>query len=283
MEKFLSPLKAKWATLNSLQQRVVTASILAPLFLLFVITGGIVFGFVTALAAVLGYREWIPLVQTDRPKILDYSAYGFLALSVLTASVTNFTLGFIILILGFGAVAVIAHLYIDKGDRRAPPWLCGGMLYLGIPALCLVWLRNRGAFIAYEHDWALVLTLFASVWATDIAAYFAGRKFGGPKMAPSISPNKTLSGLAGGVAGSAVAAAAMAWAFNFDYWSMYFFYGVILAMVAQVGDLFESFVKRRAGVKDSGTLIPGHGGLLDRIDGVLTAAPVFALMVAPFM
>jgi phosphatidate cytidylyltransferase len=283
LEQFALKLKTKWSTLSPLRQRVMTASVLAPLFLLFLVAGGIIFGFIVALAAVLSYREWRRLVQTDSPKILDYTAYGFLALAVLVGSVTNFTLGAIILALGFGAVAVIAHVFIDKGDRRAPPWLCGGVLYIGIPSLCLVWLRGRGAFIAYEHDWALVLTLFVSVWATDIAAYFVGRTFGGPKLAPSISPNKTSSGLGGGVAGSAVAMAAMAWMFNFDYWTMYFFYGLILAMVAQAGDLFESFIKRRAGVKDSGALIPGHGGLLDRIDGVLTAAPVFALMVAPFM
>ncbi len=123
------------------------------------------------------------------------------------------------------------------------------------------------------------------VWATDIAAFFAGRGMGGPRLAPAISPNKTVAGLIGGVIAAAVAGAVVAvildarWAAD----ALPFLLaglGAILAVLAQAGDLFESWLKRRAGVKDSGTLLPGHGGVLDRLDGLVPVAVVVALIVA---
>jgi phosphatidate cytidylyltransferase len=140
-----------------------------------------------------------------------------------------------------------------------------------VPVVCLQ---------AMQPEWQKVITLLVAVWATDSFAYFAGRKFGGAKLAPKISPNKTWSGLAGGVVGSALTTGLLAWIFDFEAAGAYVIIGAALAVVAQMGDLFESFMKRRADVKDSGTIIPGHGGLLDRIDGVLTAAPCFVLMVS---
>jgi phosphatidate cytidylyltransferase len=117
-----------------------------------------------------------------------------------------------------------------------------------------------------------VLVLLLIVWATDIAAYLAGRLIGGPKLAPAISPGKTWSGAAGGLAGAlvvAVVASPGAWGLAM---------AAVLSVVSQMGDLMESGIKRHYGVKDSGKLIPGHGGLLDRLDGVLTAAPVAAVL-----
>ncbi len=144
----------------------------------------------------------------------------------------------------------------------------GGALYIGLPAAVFVWLRDRT-----PEGLETVLTLFAAIWAADIFAYFAGKIIGGPKVAAGLSPNKTWSGivagvLAGGAAGyglgaSFAAAPSLHW--------LWFGIGSALAFTGLMGDLFESFLKRRFGVKDASKLIPGHGGVLDRIDGLMAA------------
>jgi phosphatidate cytidylyltransferase len=157
---------------------------------------------------------------------------------------------------GFGIIAGGALLYGLLSRRLTLGW---GLLYIGIPAFALIVL-----------SWAwfeLVFWLMLVTWATDIFAYFAGRSIGGPKLAPKISPNKTWAGLIGGMAGAAVVAAAAAWLFGIG--EPFFYLGAPMGLLAQLGDLYESRVKRRLGVKDSGTLIPGHGGVLDRLDGLL--------------
>lgn len=147
-------------------------------------------------------------------------------------------------------------------------WALGGAIYVGVGALTLLVLRSDGI------DEALFPILL--VIATDVGAYFAGRTFGGPKIAPRISPSKTWAGLGGGMLSAAVTAMVPALLFA-DYLSYaltelllpLFAFGAISAVFAQAGDFFESWMKRRAGVKDSGGLLPGHGGLFDRIDGLL--------------
>jgi phosphatidate cytidylyltransferase len=141
-----------------------------------------------------------------------------------------------------------------------------GVPYVGLTGIALIWLRADAA------GFGRVLVLLLIVWATDIAAYLAGRLIGGPKLAPAISPGKTWSGAAGGLAGAlvvGVVASPGAWGLAM---------AAVLSVVSQMGDLMESGIKRHYGVKDSGKLIPGHGGLLDRLDGVLTAAPVAAVL-----
>lgn len=166
-------------------------------------------------------------------------------------------------------------------ESDGPGWRVAGMFYAAVPCASLIWLR--------EHDFAsdlqggahTALYLFFVVWATDIGAYFAGRQIGGPKLAPAISPGKTWAGLGGGiVAAMLIGGAAHSFTpFPQSLW-LCMVMGAVLAVVAQAGDLFESWLKRRAGVKDSGTLIPGHGGLLDRIDGLTFSAPIFAWALA---
>lgn len=158
-------------------------------------------------------------------------------------------------------------------------WKVGGFFYCLLPALALLWVRERAAYEGIGRGADLLIWVFVVTWATDIGAYFAGRAIGGPKLAPTISPNKTIAGLVGGMA----SAAALGWAWA-DFTNMpelLHWVGAPLAAAAQAGDLFESWMKRRAGVKDSGTLLPGHGGFLDRLDGlapvaVLTAAAMLA-------
>jgi phosphatidate cytidylyltransferase len=151
-------------------------------------------------------------------------------------------------------------------------WLIGGIAYVGIAGMSATVMRE-------DQDGGLrfLLTLLLAVVCTDIGAYFAGRAIGGPKIAPSISPSKTWAGLMGGmVASAAVLAVPLPWTYH-DYdpaqWRrialLPALIGALIAIVAQAGDFFESWMKRRAGVKDSGSLIPGHGGLFDRADGLI--------------
>jgi phosphatidate cytidylyltransferase len=168
---------------------------------------------------------------------------------------------------GFAAIGAAAVLVGLFSRRIRMGW---GTLYIGIPAFALVVL-----------NWAwseLVLWLLIVTWATDIFAYFAGRGIGGPKLAPRISPNKTWAGLIGGMAGAAVAGWVAGTLLDVD--PTFYFLGAPLGLLAQLGDLYESAVKRRAGVKDSGGILPGHGGVLDRLDGLLPVVlAVFAVLM----
>ncbi len=151
-------------------------------------------------------------------------------------------------------------------------WLAFGVLYIAISCLCLAWLRA-----VPDQGRGLAIVLFAAVWTTDIGAYLVGRSAGGPKLAPRISPNKTWSGAIGGLIGASIAAYLAAMWTGLGYAGLVALtIGAVLSVFSQIGDLGESWWKRRFQVKDSGHLIPGHGGILDRIDGVLLASPVAA-------
>ncbi len=169
-------------------------------------------------------------------------------------------------------------------------WMIGGFFYIGTACFILNFLRIGIPYMAAAFDFhprqsALCVAIsmpILIVIATDVGAYFIGRTIGGPKIAPKISPSKTWSGLAGGMIGAAIVAGFSAW-----YVSAGIVFGVIasvtgafLAIVAQTGDFFESWMKRRAGLKDSGRLIPGHGGLLDRMDGLLAVLIVSGVLLA---
>lgn len=158
-------------------------------------------------------------------------------------------------------------------DDFAQPRFGGGQIYVGLPILALLWLRDQPGNGLVLTFWALSL-----VWATDIGAFFSGRSIGGPKIAPAISPSKTWAGLIGGMTCATILAAC------FHFWLglalPLVWITPLLAVAAQGGDFLESWMKRRAGVKDSGTLLPGHGEVLDRLDGVVTAVPLAALFVA---
>lgn len=171
-----------------------------------------------------------------------------------------------------------------RGFARTWPvrlaWLIFALAYVGLAAGALWQVRNHGDAPLF---WTLLLLLI--VWSTDIGAYFTGRLIGGPKIAPRVSPSKTWSGLGGGIA-AAVLATALMMAFRFkglagvvDNWWFILLLGVPLPVIAQAGDFFESALKRAAGVKDSGALIPGHGGLFDRVDGLLPVAIIYPCWV----
>lgn len=145
-------------------------------------------------------------------------------------------------------------------------WSVGGFFYCLLPALALLWIRDRSG----DQGLSLLLWVFIVTWSTDIGAYFAGRRVGKRKLAPTISPGKTVEGLWGGMAAAALFGAA--WVLSTDLnWALLPL-APLVAVAAQAGDLFESKMKRMAGIKDSGSWLPGHGGLLDRLDGLVPVA-----------
>jgi phosphatidate cytidylyltransferase len=151
-----------------------------------------------------------------------------------------------------------------------PLWYAGGFLYALIPALALLWIRERDA-----HGLELLMWVFIVTWSTDIGAYFTGRSLGKRKLAPSISPGKTVEGLYGGIAAATLLGGA--WAVATHLGLALLALAPVCAVAAQAGDLFESGMKRRAGIKDSGFWLPGHGGILDRLDGLVPVAVLTAL------
>lgn len=183
--------------------------------------------------------------------------------------------GFVMLVAGgvlYEWRALVRHL--NPSPLRETFWTLGGILYLA-PATAMLMLMREG-----ERGFADVLTLIALVAAIDIGAYFTGRALGGPKIAPAISPSKTWAGLLGGILGAtAVLILSARLSAATPSWWQVLGLGVLAAVVAQSGDFFESWMKRRAGVKDSGKLIPGHGGLFDRVDGLI-AVSFFAALLA---
>ena len=178
-------------------------------------------------------------------------------------------------------VAAAATLMYYEWSRMVKGWGLGwnvaGFFYALIPALALLWVRERAGLPFGAKGFELVLWVFIVTWSADIGAFFTGRAFGGPKLAPSISPNKTISGLVGGVIAASLLGGIWVEATQLSWpWLVL---APLFAMAAAAGDLFESWLKRKAGVKDAGALIPGHGGVLDRLDGLVPVAVLTAIAV----
>lgn len=254
---------------GGLRTRVLSSLVMMPAMLAAIWTGGTVFAvLIVAMAAVLAW-EWHGLLAPRARGLAAAAIAGVGAGVAATAFDDRFAVALVAVAVAVGAAAAV------QGRRGVDLALIGfGPLYVGVPAVALLALRG-------EFGLAATLWLFASVWATDIGAYAFGRTIGGPKLMPRVSPNKTWAGLLGGMlcaAGVGLAGvrvpemAAMPW-------PQLMALGAALAVVAQIGDLFESAIKRRQGAKDSSNLIPGHGGLLDRVDGVLAAVPVAVVVL----
>lgn len=170
------------------------------------------------------------------------------------------------------AVGALLNLILSPVGRTARLWHAASMLYIGVPALCLVTIRQTAASGVAE-----LFAIFFAVWLTDTGALFTGNLLKGPKLWPALSPNKTWAGFIGGTVFGMVAAAIVFLIARANPWHGALL-GLCAALIGHAGDLFESFVKRRVGRKNSGSLIPGHGGVLDRIDSMLFVAPVAALV-----
>lgn len=245
--------------------RILSALVMAPLALLAAWVGGYVFAGLVAVAGGLMVWEWQRM--TSPLRAFDELGRAVAVAMVVAPPMMIYRPELAVMVV---AVAVLYALFVGRSR-----WLTAGALYVGIPILSLVWLRDRGGL-------ATLIWLFAVVWGTDIGAYAAGRLIGGAKIAPTISPSKTWAGLFGGMTTAAIAAAVGGVLVHQPHWLVLAIFGAGLAVIAQIGDFFESWVKRRAGVKDSSHLIPGHGGVLDRVDGLIAVAPLVALAVVVF-
>jgi phosphatidate cytidylyltransferase len=226
--------------------------------------GGFAFWLLTTIAGLIMVHEWGGLhgATASQRRLAQY------ALMVPLSILSPWAAGPSFLVLGLIAGAAFFVAIVTRNGM-----LGAGAAYVGLPVLALVLLREApgGLVLAF---WTMAL-----VWATDIGAYFAGRAIGGPKLASAISPNKTWAGFVGGALAAGVFGLVMT---RFGLPMALAMATPLLAMLSQGGDLYESWLKRRAGVKDSGTLLPGHGGVLDRLDGLVPVAPVAALLVMVF-
>ena len=254
----------------ALRQRIASSIVLAAVVVSASVVGGWPFVLLILAAVAVMAVEWAKLAtaaQCWRPLAATLAVAPAVAVIGLAAGYSGAAP--VALVLGSVAAALAAW------QRRwcEPLRAAGGVLYIGVPALALVWLRGSSAAGLQHLLWLLIV-----IAATDTCAYLVGRTLGGPRLAPRISPGKTWSGLLGGVAGAGLLGAVASHALGAGV-MFAAAVGAGLAVVGQLGDLFESALKRRAGVKDSGRLIPGHGGLLDRIDGLVFAAPAFAAFV----
>jgi len=241
--------------MSNLQLRVLSAVVLAAAALGLTFAGGFPFRLLCALIAGAVFYEWTRMARADGAARVATLFSDLLMAVFVIAIALGLPAGQQLLLLAVLTVACAAASAIGGAGR----WEAPGLAYAGLSGFCLALLRDgdRSGLVA-------ILFLFAVVWATDIFAYFVGRAVGGPKLAPSISPGKTRSGALGGAALAAAAGAGNLVGLGFV--------ALFLSVVSQAGDLFESWVKRRHGCKDSGTIIPGHGGVMDRVDGLVAAA-----------
>ncbi|WP_452027708.1 phosphatidate cytidylyltransferase [Azospirillum palustre] len=259
---------AKPSRAGDLKVRVLSALVMAPVVLGAVWAGGWVFHALIAFGSVIAVSEWTSIVPSAR----RLPARLMATIGILVALMVQIVAG---PAAGLGAAAAFAVLTAIVGGGSDRGLLGFGVLYVAVGMAGLMWLRDLP-----DSGLSLFLFVLFAIWATDIGAYAAGRSIGGPKLAPRISPKKTWAGLIGGMAASALFGWLVALAFGAARPDIALAVGAATAVVGQAGDLFESAVKRRYNVKDSGQLIPGHGGILDRIDGLLAAAPVLALFHA---
>ena len=249
-----------------LKTRALSALVMAPPALLAAWLGGPAFAALVAVAAALMCWEWSRMALGGFGVAGQVAAVGCFLAVLLTLIHPPAA---VLLVAATTVVAVLLAGSVGSGRF----WAGLGGIYIGLPSVALVWLRQepgQGGLVVW---WLLLL-----VWATDIGAYAFGRVIGGPLLLPVVSPKKTWAGLLGGMVCAALVGVAMARLFGLADPVALAGLSAVGAVVAQIGDLFESWVKRRWGVKDSSGIIPGHGGVLDRVDGLLAAALAVAIL-----
>ena len=247
--------------------RLWSSAILAPAAVLMAWLGGWVFAGFVALVAVMMFREWVRISDPAAPARAWLPVGLIVAAGVLLGTTEMWFLAAVPLLIAALGAAVQRRL-------RGLQWRAAfGALYVGVPCLILVWVRE-----APDQGFLALLSLFAVVWSADVGAYLIGRWIGGPKLAPKASPNKTWAGFLAGVAlGAAAGAAGFAALGHSPFIGAVL--GLAVALAAMGGDLLESVLKRRFGVKDAGRMIPGHGGVLDRVDALMGAVLMFAVLI----
>ncbi|MGV1787524.1 MULTISPECIES: phosphatidate cytidylyltransferase [Agrobacterium] len=246
---------------RELRLRIISAIVMAAVILAATWYGGILFRIVAGLLAILIYYEWATITRMSETNSTG-NAWGWFAVAVIAGN-TIFGEPSLDLPLLSGFTLTAALFPVLRGRNW---WLVGGIVYAGLSGISLAAIRGDEltGFVA-------ILFIFAVVWSTDVLAYFVGRAIGGPKLAPSISPGKTWSGAIGGAVAALIGGGAVSLAYHGRISLLLLGLALILSVFSQIGDLFESFVKRRFQVKDSSHLIPGHGGFMDRVDGLVFA------------
>ena len=262
---------------SSLRSRVISAVILAPIVLLAVYFGGVAFFLMIAIAVLLMAYEWCRLTCSEAwgwdmllMAITGLCAISLVQFPVLVADRPVGPLAAAFAIIGIGMIAAFIRGVWMRQDLL---WRLSGVPYVTVGAVALVWLRQFEPAGLMLVLWVLVI-----VWSMDIGAYFFGRAIGGPRLAPRVSPNKTWAGMIGGMLCAWLCGGALGFAANFGAAGQLILMSGLIGGWSQLGDLAESAVKRYFGVKDMSNLIPGHGGILDRVDGLLFGAPAILLL-----
>lgn len=260
------PLRAVGSRGGELALRVCSALVLVPIAIGTAYLGGWPFAVFWGLAAMGVLWEWISLVARSDHRTVLMTGGASLALAVALVATGHLLAAVIVLAISTLGVAALA-------PAKWRTWIAAGVPYAGALGVAPVVLRSDS-----EDGFLAVIFLFAIVWTTDVVAYFSGRAIGGPKLMAQVSPKKTWSGAIGGTLAAVIVAFVLAKMMALSGLFAIAMLAVVLSICAQGGDLFESFLKRRFGAKDSGHLIPGHGGLMDRLDGFITASVVAALV-----
>jgi phosphatidate cytidylyltransferase len=258
-----APAAAAEQNTRNLLMRVLAALVLAPAAIAIAYVGRWLWVAVVTVAAIGLYTEWLTIVGEAGQRRVVVTGIVALAVSGLCLGLGRLDASLVILIVGFAAVTWLA-----PGQRN---WVAAGFGYAAAAELASVLVR-----LDPVAGFAALMLVLLVVWATDIGAYFVGRGIGGPKLWPRVSPKKTWAGAIGGFAASLAVAGGFA-AFDLGRTGPLLLLGSVMSVAAQLGDLFESAVKRRFGVKDSSQIIPGHGGLLDRLDGFVAAVVLAAI------
>jgi phosphatidate cytidylyltransferase len=259
-----TPVAAAGQGSRNLLMRVVAALVLAPLALAIAYAGGWLWAALVTLASIGLYLEWLAVTGQAREMRVSVPGVAALAVSGLCLIAGRIDAALIVLLVGFVVVTLLSPA------RRN--WTSAGFLYAGAAEIASVLVRFDTA-----NGFSALIFVLLVVWVTDIGGYFAGRGIGGPKLWPRVSPKKTWAGAIGGFALSLGVAAGFA-SLGLGKAGPLLLLGGFLSVISQLGDLFESAVKRRFGVKDSSQIIPGHGGLLDRLDGFVAAIVMAAIL-----
>lgn len=258
---------------TNLGLRVASAVVLVPAALAAAWFGGWPYLVMIAIGVALLSIEWGSMSAPGAPTRVAAAVAAAVLIAVFIGYRGHFISAWLAMVMTALGAGIIA-----RGVAERPADAGYGVLYIGPAALCLVWLRDSGHVMSMQGHWWIMM-LFAATWAADIGAFAVGSVLKGPKLWPRFSPNKTWSGFVGGLAAATAAGSLMAGMSVFTLNPLAAaFIGLTVGLATMAGDLWESALKRRFGVKDSGDLIPGHGGLLDRVDGLMFAVVVMAAL-----
>lgn len=228
-----------------------------------------------AAAGVAGY-EWLKLMPRQSEKVIKPFAWLYGIATALISALTLYYADITLLLWSASILTWLLSIFWVKNYPEYDGWYNNSLNIIG---LILISAAVTAIYAVWESSPWWLMYLFLLVWGADSGAYFIGRKFGHKKLAPNVSPNKSLEGLYGGVVTSMLIVITVALLYldiTFAEHVLFLILSVVTVFSSVLGDLFESMIKRRAGIKDSGRILPGHGGVLDRIDSLLAAAPIFA-------